>query len=99
MSDIKLFRIGAGGTAELAGYAAQMEKSLQHLFEANLETLLGIRFLAAEYSTGAVHGGRIDTLGLDEDDCPVIIVTAQVAGRVKPPADPRSSARAHRSEP
>ena len=31
----------------------------------------GIRFLATEHSTGPVHGGRIDTLGLDEDDCPV----------------------------
>ncbi|HEV7926223.1 MAG TPA: DUF5655 domain-containing protein, partial [Verrucomicrobiae bacterium] len=26
-----------------------------------------------EYSTGKVHGGRIDTLGLDENNCPVII--------------------------
>ena len=43
------------------------------LSEANLEPLLGIRFLASEHSTGPVHGGRIDTLGLDEDDCPVIL--------------------------
>lgn len=35
--------------------------------------MLGIRFLATEHSTGSVHGGRIDTLGLDEDNCPVII--------------------------
>ncbi len=35
--------------------------------------MLGVRFLASEYSTGAKHGGRIDTLGLDENDCPVII--------------------------
>lgn len=51
----------------------QVEKSLQNLFEANLEALLGIRFLATEHSTGPVHGGRIDTLGLDEDNSPVII--------------------------
>lgn len=51
----------------------QVEKSLQVLFEANLEPLLGIRFLATEHSTGSVHGGRIDTLGLDEDNSPVII--------------------------
>lgn len=51
----------------------QVEKSLQSLFEGNLEPLLGIRFLASEHSTGAVHGGRIDTLGLDEDNSPVII--------------------------
>ncbi len=51
----------------------QVEKSLQNLFEANLEALLGIRFLATEHSTGPVHSGRIDTLGLDEDNSPVII--------------------------
>ena len=43
------------------------------LFEKNLEALLGVRFLATEYSTGPVHGGRIDTLGIDEDGTPVII--------------------------
>ncbi len=41
--------------------------------ERNLEALLGIRFLASEYSTGKTHAGRIDTLGLDENGCPVII--------------------------
>lgn len=41
--------------------------------EANLQTLLGIRFLASEFSTGRVHGGRIDPLGLDENNSPVII--------------------------
>ena len=73
MSDVKLFRIDQNQVNELAGDALQVEKSLQLLFEANLEPLLGIRFLATEHSTGPVHGGRIDTLGLDEDDCPVIL--------------------------
>lgn len=73
MSDIKLFHFGGGQVHELAGQAMQVEKSLQVLFEANLEALLGIRFLATEHSTGPVHGGRIDTLGLDEDNSPVII--------------------------
>ncbi|MER8576049.1 DUF5655 domain-containing protein [Mesorhizobium sp. M1338] len=73
MSDIKLFQFNQGQIHELAGSAIQVEKSLQHIFEANLEALLGVRFLASEHSTGPVHGGRIDTLGLDEDNCPVII--------------------------
>jgi predicted transport protein len=73
MSDIKLFRFGAGKTTELVGTAMQVEKSLQDLFQSNLDSLLGIRFLASEYSTGIVHGGRIDTLGVDEDGCPIII--------------------------
>ncbi len=73
MPDLKLFRLSPTGTTELSARAAQVEKSLQVLFEANLEGLLGVRFLASEYSTGKVHGGRIDTLGLDENGCPVII--------------------------
>lgn len=73
MSDIKVFKLHAAGLAELAAQSAQIEKSLQVLFEGNLEALLGVRFLATEYSTGPVHGGRIDTLGLDEDGSPVII--------------------------
>ncbi|QTK81012.1 DUF91 domain-containing protein [Agrobacterium tumefaciens] len=73
MSDIKLFHFHGAQVTELAGAAVQVEKSLQKLFEANLEALLGIRFLASEHSTGAVHGGRIDTLGVDEDNSPVII--------------------------
>ena len=32
-----------------------------------------LRFLATEFSTGPKHGGRIDTLGIDENGCPVII--------------------------
>jgi predicted transport protein len=73
MSDVKLFRIENDQVRELSGEALQVERSLQVLFESNLEALLGIRFLTTEHSTGSVHGGRIDTLGLDEDDCPVII--------------------------
>jgi predicted transport protein len=73
MSDIKLFRLGSPEIEELTGHSVQVEKSLQTLFEQNLDALLGIAFLASEHSTGRVHGGRIDTLGLDEDRCPVII--------------------------
>lgn len=73
MADLKLFDLGSGDARELAPQSPQVEKSLQTLFERNLETLLGVRFLATEYSTGPVHGGRIDTLGLDEDGSPVII--------------------------
>lgn len=49
------------------------ERELQKLFEANLESLLGVRFIASEFTTGDRQRGRIDTLGLDEDGTPVII--------------------------
>ncbi len=38
-----------------------------------MEALLGVRFLASEYSTGPVHAGRIDSLGLDENGAPVVV--------------------------
>lgn len=73
MADIKLFRLADGKTSELQVQSAAVERSLQTLIEQNLESLLGIRFLKSEYFTGRVHNGRIDTLGLDEDNTPVII--------------------------
>ena len=73
MSDIKLFRLIQGQASELQGDASDLEKPLQTLLEKNLDPLLGIRFLASEHSTGKTHAGRIDTLGLDENQCPVII--------------------------
>ncbi len=73
MSDIKLFSIHADSVVELAGRSALLEKELQQQIESQLETFLGVRFLASEYSTGKTHKGRIDSLGLDENNCPVII--------------------------
>ena len=73
MGDIKLFRTTKTGVTELVGQSVALEKSLQKLIEDNLVELLGIRFLATEHSTGKTHGGRIDTLGIDENGCPVIV--------------------------
>lgn len=71
MSDIKLFRIANGAVNELAGTTDAIEKSVQNFFEKNLEALLGVRFLATEFTTS--NGERIDSLGLDENGCPVIL--------------------------
>ncbi|MFD1663692.1 transporter, partial [Streptomyces caeni] len=61
--DLKLFRVTAGQAAEIPGAAVALERHLQTLIEQNMETMLGIRFLASEYSTGPRHRGRIDSLG------------------------------------
>jgi predicted transport protein len=50
-----------------------LEKDLQKLIEDNLGTVFGCRFVATEFSTGAQHAGRIDSLALSEDDNPVVI--------------------------
>ena len=73
MGDVKLFNIEESNTYELVGEAVAIEKSLQSIIESNTEQLLGISFLASEYSTGRNHSGRIDTLGIDENYSPVII--------------------------
>ncbi|WP_079710247.1 DUF5655 domain-containing protein [Paraliobacillus ryukyuensis] len=73
MGDIKLFHVNNNLVTELEGQAVAIEKSLQDMMERNLETFLGVRFLSSEYSTGKKHGGRIDTLGIDENNSPVII--------------------------
>lgn len=73
MGDIKLFRLNGETVDELEGQSVAFENSLQHILERNLETFLGVRFLASEYSAGKRHAGRIDTLGIDENNSPVII--------------------------
>src|ERR1700689_4395411 len=73
MADIKLFQLQSDSARELRAESVDIEKSLQSLMEQHLDSFLGVRFLATEYVTGKTHGGRIDTLGLDDNNCPVII--------------------------
>jgi hypothetical protein len=70
LADIKLFKLQVDSVRELPAEAVDIEKQLQLLMEQHLESFLGVRFLASEYAT---TDGRIDTLGLDDNDCPVII--------------------------
>ena len=71
MSDIKLFRTLPESVEELTPKSAKLERELQKQIEANMDTFLSIRFLATEFSTS--NGGRIDSLGLDENGGPGII--------------------------
>lgn len=73
MGDVKLFRLSNDTVDELVGQSVAIEKSLQNIIEKHLETFLGVRFLASEYNTGKKHAGRIDTLGIDENNSPVFI--------------------------
>lgn len=80
MSELRVFRVDGQRVKAVKAKTLTLEKSLQTLIESNLDEMLGIRFLATEHSTGAKHGGRIDTLGLDENDCPVIIEYKRAVG-------------------
>jgi predicted transport protein len=68
-----LFRLADNRLAPVARVVPRLERDVQRLLEANLETVFRVTFLASEYSTGEKHGGRIDTLGIDENQAPVII--------------------------
>jgi len=68
-----LFRLEGKKLAPVARVTPKAERDIQHLLEANLDTVFRVTFLASEYSTGEKHSGRIDTLGIDENQTPVII--------------------------
>jgi predicted transport protein len=70
VSDLKLFLLSGQTVSQLPAGAVSLEKSLQDIFEKNLEALLGVRFLASEFPT---EGGRMDSLGIDENGSPVIV--------------------------
>jgi len=72
MSDIRLFRLD-GDPFEIDGKSVALEKQLQALIKQYLDTFFGIRFLSSEHSTGTTDGAGIDTLGIDENGCPIII--------------------------
>ncbi|QMU75722.1 hypothetical protein GXW83_08190 [Streptacidiphilus sp. PB12-B1b] len=74
MTDLRVFSRGADGReVELLGSTVRRERDLQRRVEAGLEEMLGIRLVASEYTTGRWHRGRVDTLGLDENNTPVVL--------------------------
>ncbi|MFD7017471.1 transporter [Streptomyces sp. NPDC059928] len=73
MSGLKLFHTTNSGVTEVTPRLAEVEADVQDLIEAHMETMLGVTFLASEYVIDCVDGGRIDSLGLDENGAPVIV--------------------------
>lgn len=69
MADIKLFNID-GKVKEYQSGTVTLEKELQTIIENNMEIFFGVTFLATEYRT--TDGGRMDSIGIDENHCPVI---------------------------
>ena len=69
MADTKLFNI-KGTVKEYQGGTVTLEKELQTVIENNMNLFFGVTFLASEYRT--TDGGRMDSIGIDENHCPVI---------------------------
>lgn len=68
MADIKLFKI-KDKVEELQSKQVTLEKELQKLLEENMTTFFGVTFLKSEYR---ITNGRMDSIGIDENNCPVI---------------------------
>ena len=68
-----LYRVVKEHVTSIAHSPFASEKELQTLVEGNLGSIFDCRLVASEFLTGALHGGRIDTLALSEEDNPVII--------------------------
>jgi predicted transport protein len=68
MGDINLFSIN-GQVTQLSPGAFHLERDLQVLVEKNMSAFFGVTFLQSEFS---IPNGRIDSLGIDENYCPVI---------------------------
>ena len=68
-----LFEVSGDNLQAVEQTNFSIEKDLQSIIEINLETVFNCRFVASEFSTGALHAGRIDSLGLSEENNPVII--------------------------
>ena len=68
MAEIKLFKIN-NEVQELKSQSVTIEKELQVLIEKNMYEFFGVRFLKTEYP---IDGGRMDSIGIDENNCPVI---------------------------
>lgn len=68
-----LFEMSGNSLVPVEQTNFSIEKELQKLIEKNLATVFNCRLVASEFSTGALHAGRIDSLALSEDNNPVII--------------------------
>jgi predicted transport protein len=68
-----LFTISNDSLVPIVQSELDSEKRLQRLVEKSLGPTFNCRFVASEFSTGATHAGRIDTLALSEENNPVIL--------------------------
>lgn len=68
MSEIKLFST-KDKVKEIDSSIVVLEKDLQVLIERNMDIFFCVRFLQSEFP---ITNGRMDSIGIDENNCPVI---------------------------
>ncbi len=68
MSELKLFKL-SNNVKELKSGSTTIERELQNIIEKNMYEFFGVRFLQSEYK---IDHGRMDSIGIDENNCPVI---------------------------
>lgn len=68
MSEINLFSI-TNGVVKLESKNVTFERELQVLIEKYMPAFFGVTFLKSEFP---IANGRMDSLGIDENNCPVI---------------------------
>lgn len=68
MSELKLFST-VSPVKQLQAMPVALERNLQQLVEANMDTFFDVHFLRTEWPT---TDGRMDSIGIDENNCPVI---------------------------
>ena len=66
-----IFKIQNNKTSQIKTSNFRNEAELQNLIDNNSEEVFGIRHIASQVITNS--GGKIDALGLDENNAPIII--------------------------
>jgi predicted transport protein len=68
VTELKLFKLN-DGAKEIKSSGIAIEKELQTIIEKNMLEFFGVTFLKSEYK---IDNGRMDSIGIDENNCPVI---------------------------
>jgi hypothetical protein len=70
----RLYQYTPQGLVELENKGPTVDPALKELLEKNLATLLSVRPIASDVRVTPPFGGTVDTLGLDPDNRPVVVV-------------------------
>ena len=68
MSEIRIFKLN-DKVEEIILQESKLERQIQTIVEKNMDKFFGIKFIKSEW---AIEDGRMDSIGLDENYCPVI---------------------------